>query len=125
MSRTTSTTPQAVAAQTPVETLHTVGGGAGPANLSPPAPYQSGTDERMALFEGQPQPTWHEPLLHPGARMQMSWLKDLVSIVDPTHPLSFLNYLVTNGRLFALLNAQFDVIPRREYANYLDWASRR
>src|SRR3954464_10963892 len=125
MSRPTSTTPKSVAAHTPIETLHTVGVGDGPANLSLAALYQGATDERMALFEGQPQPTWHEPLLHPGARMQTSWLKDLVSIVDPTHPLSFLNYLVTNGRLFALLNAQFDVIPRREYANYLDWASRR
>jgi lysine N6-hydroxylase len=55
--------------------------------------------------------------------MQTSWLKDLVSLVDPTHTLTFLNYLVTTGRLFALLNAQFDFIPRREYMRYLAWAS--
>jgi lysine N6-hydroxylase len=50
-------------------------------------------------------------------------LKDLVSVVDPTHELSFLNYLVRNGRLFSLINAQFDVIPRREYMRYLAWAA--
>jgi lysine/ornithine N-monooxygenase len=57
--------------------------------------------------------------------MQTSWLKDLVSVVDPTHHLSFLNYLVTTGRLFAMLNSQFDVIPRREYQQYLAWAAGR
>ncbi len=101
---------------------HTVGVGAGPANLSLAALYQSSTTESMALYDKSPWPSWHPELLHPGARMQTSWLKDLVSLVDPTHKLSFLNYLVREGRLFALLNAQFDVIPRGEYMRYLAWA---
>jgi lysine N6-hydroxylase len=102
-----------------------VGIGAGPANLSLAALYQSSTSEQIALFDKQCGPTWHASLLHSGVRMQTSWLKDLVSLVDPTHKLSFLNYLVSTGRLFALLNAQFDFIPRREYMNYLDWASKQ
>jgi len=104
---------------------HTIGIGAGPANLSLAALHQTSTTERMALFDRAPAPDWHTTLLHPGVRMQTSWLKDLVSVVDPTHKLTFLNYLVTEGRLFALLNAQFDVIPRREYMRYLAWASRQ
>ena len=103
--------------------FHTIGVGAGPANLSLAALHASATEERIALFDKQPGPTWHDTLLHSGVRMQSSWLKDLVSIVDPTHKLSFLNYLVSTGRLFALLNAQFDFIPRREYMNYLAWAA--
>lgn len=103
--------------------FHTIGVGAGPANLSLAALLQSETDKRIALFDKQSGPTWHETLLHSGVRMQSSWLKDLVSIVDPTHKLTFLNYLVSTGRLFALLNAQFDFIPRREYMNYLAWAA--
>jgi lysine N6-hydroxylase len=106
-----------------VPTFHTVGIGAGPANLSLAALYQSSRTETIALYERQSGPTWHAPLLHTGARMQTSWLKDLVSIVDPTHRLTFVNYLVSTGRLFALLNAQFDFIPRREYMQYLAWAS--
>ena len=102
---------------------HTVGVGAGPANLSLAALFQSATSETIALFERSPGPWWHNDLLHPGVRMQTSWIKDLVSLVDPRHELTFLNYLVTSGRLFALLNAQFDVIPRQEYVRYLAWAA--
>jgi lysine N6-hydroxylase len=104
---------------------HTVGIGAGPANLSLAALFESSTTETIALFDRQPGPAWHNRLLHSGVRMQTSWLKDLVSLVDPRHELTFLNYLVTTGRLFALLNSQFDVIPRLEYVRYLAWAAGR
>ncbi|MDX6678631.1 MAG: lysine N6-hydroxylase [Solirubrobacteraceae bacterium] len=121
----TTIIPQAGAAEAlrDVPVFHTVGIGAGPANLSLAALYQSATDGSIALFDKQPGPNWHDTLLQSGVRMQTSWLKDLVSIVDPTHKLSFMNYLVTSGRLFALLNAQFDFIPRREYMRYLAWAA--
>ena len=102
-----------------------VGVGAGPANLSLAALLQSHTDRSVALFDAAPAPGWHEALLHPGARMQTSWFKDLVSFVDPTHRLTFLNYLVSEGRLYSLMNAQFDFIPRGEYQRYLAWASAR
>jgi lysine N6-hydroxylase len=102
---------------------HTVGIGAGPANLSLAALFESSTNEKIALFDRQPGPSWHNRLLRTGVRMQTSWLKDLVSLIDPRHELTFLNYLVTTGRLFALLNSQFDVIPRLEYVRYLAWAA--
>jgi lysine N6-hydroxylase len=104
---------------------HTVGIGAGPANLSLAALFQSSASEQIALFDRQPGPAWHNTLLHAGVRMQTSWLKDLVSSVDPRHELTFTNYLVTTGRLYALLHAQFDVIPRLEYVRYLEWAARK
>lgn len=105
--------------------FHTVGIGAGPANLSLAALFESSTTESIALFDRRPEAGWHDTLLHPGVRMQTSWLKDLVSLVAPRHELTFLNYLVTTGRMFALLNAQFDFIPRQEYVRYLNWASQR
>ncbi len=104
---------------------HTVGIGAGPANLSLAALFGSATAQKIALFERQPGPSWHNRLLHSGVRMQTSWLRDLVSIVDPRHELTFLNYLVTTGRMYALLNSQFDFIPRIEYMRYLEWAARK
>ncbi|MGI8665666.1 MAG: SidA/IucD/PvdA family monooxygenase, partial [Jatrophihabitans sp.] len=103
--------------------FHAMGIGAGPAHLSLAALFQSCTEEKIALFDKSSGSAWHSSLLHPGVRMQTSWLKDLVSLVDPTHKLSFLNYLVTQGRLFAMINSQFDVIPRREYMRYLAWAA--
>ncbi|WP_328994965.1 FAD-dependent oxidoreductase [Kribbella sp. NBC_01245] len=104
---------------------HTVGIGAGPANLSLAALYQSATDEKLALFDSRPVAGWHTPLLYPGVRMQTGWMKDLVSLVDPKHELSFLNYLVTSGRLYALINSQFDALPRIEYERYLAWCTEK
>lgn len=108
-----------------VPSYFAVGVGAGPANLSLAALFQSATDQPIALFDRATSSAWHSSLLHPGVRMQTSWMKDLVSLVDPTHRLSFLNYLVTEGRLFAMLNSQFEVIPRQEYMNYLTWCADR
>ena len=68
---------------------------------------------------------WHGGLLFPGVRMQTAWFKDLVSLVNPTHRLSFLNYLVRTRRVFSFLDAQFAEIPRLEYARYLEWAARQ
>jgi lysine N6-hydroxylase len=106
-----------------VPAYHTVGIGAGPANLSLAALFESSTPEKIALFDSQAGPSWHNRLLHSGVRMQTSWLKDLVSLVAPRHELTFLNYLVTTGRMYALMNSQFDVIPRLEYVRYLAWAA--
>ena len=104
--------------------FHVAAIGAGPSNLSLAALYQASTQDRsMVLFDRQPGPSWHAALLHPGVDMQTSWLKDLVTVVDPTHRLSFLNYLVTSGRFYALNNSQFDSLPRREYQRYLAWAA--
>jgi lysine N6-hydroxylase len=109
----------------PAPHFHTVGVGAGPANLSLAALYEAAAPARVALFEARPAAAWHEGLLFTGVRMQTMWLKDLVSLVDPRHRLSFLCYLVRSGRVYTFLNAQYTEIPRLEYANYLAWAASR
>lgn len=105
------------------QTFHTVGIGAGPANLSLAAMYDVLAPHQIGLFEANDGPGWHDGMLHSGVRMQTGWVKDLVSLYDPTHRLSFLNYLVTTGRVYALLGAGFDTIPRLEYQQYLAWAA--
>ncbi|MFC3987340.1 lysine N(6)-hydroxylase/L-ornithine N(5)-oxygenase family protein [Actinoplanes siamensis] len=103
---------------------HFVAGiGAGPANLSLAALAGRHLPERVVLFDRQSGPSWHSGMLGADARLQNSWIKDLVSLVDPCNRLSFLNYLVTTGRIFAFLNAQFTAVPRVEYARYLAWAA--
>ena len=111
--------------QNGVATPHyqTVGVGAGPATLSLAAMYDVLAPHEMAVFEAQHRPGWHDGMLHSGVRMQTGWVKDLVTLYDPTHRLSFLNYLVTTGRVYALLGAGFDTIPRAEYSQYLAWAA--
>ena len=103
--------------------FHTAGVGAGPANLSLAALFEGVAPEQLALFEAQPGPAWHNGLMFPGVRMQTGWLKDLVSLIDPGHRLSFLNYLVRTRRVFTFLSAQFEEIPRLEYIRYLEWAA--
>lgn len=102
---------------------HTVGVGAGPANLSLAALFESVAPHRIALLERRPDFSWHPDLMLSGVCLQTSWLKDLVSFADPCHRMSFINYMVSTGRAWGLLNAQFDTIPRQEYAQYLRWAS--
>lgn len=103
--------------------FHSVGVGAGPANLSLAALFEAVAPDRIALFESQPAPAWHGGLMFSGVRMQTGWLKDLVSLVDPGHRLSFLHYLVRTRRVFAFLSAQYSEIPRLEYIRYLEWAA--
>ena len=102
---------------------HTVGVGAGPANMSLAALFESVAPHEMALLERRPGFAWHPDLLLDGVRLQTSWLKDLVSFAAPSHRLSFINYMVSTGRAWGLLSAQFDFIPRQEYARYLQWAA--
>ncbi len=97
--------------------------GAGPANLSFAALAEGRIPGRVALFDSRPGPAWHPGLLYPGTQLQTSWIKDLVSLVEPCNRLSFLNYLVRTGRVYGFLNAQYTSIPRLEYARYLAWAS--
>ncbi|MDT0461986.1 lysine N(6)-hydroxylase/L-ornithine N(5)-oxygenase family protein [Streptomyces gibsoniae] len=97
--------------------------GAGPANLSLAALAGDVLPHDVVLFDRRPAHAWHPGLMHPGVRLQTSWIKDLTTLVDPRNRLSFLNYLVTTGRVYAFLNAQFDAIPRLEYDRYLSWAA--
>jgi lysine N6-hydroxylase len=105
--------------------FHTAGVGAGPANLSLAALFEAVAPDRIVLFESEPGPAWHSGMLFPSVRMQTGWLKDLVSLVDPAHRMTFLSYLVRTRRVFTFLSAQYSEIPRLEYVRYLEWAARQ
>ncbi|WP_033400224.1 lysine N(6)-hydroxylase/L-ornithine N(5)-oxygenase family protein [Actinokineospora enzanensis] len=98
-----------------------VGIGAGPANLSL-ASLLHGRPELSSLFlEGKPAFGWHDDQQIPGATLQVSLFKDLVTLADPTNRFSFLSYLHAQGRIYQFINAQFEAVPRREFRNYLSW----
>ncbi|MFJ8011423.1 lysine N(6)-hydroxylase/L-ornithine N(5)-oxygenase family protein [Streptomyces sp. NPDC096339] len=102
-----------------------IGVGVGPANLSL-ASLLHGDEAIPNLFLDQKECfTWHDGQQLPDTTLQVSMLKDLVSLADPTNPFSFLAYLHDQGRIYHFINAQFDAMPRREYRNYLQWASER
>jgi len=68
---------------------------------------------------------WHDGQQMPDASIQVSMLKDLVTLSEPTNAYSFLSYLHELGRIYHYLNAQFDAVPRQEFRNYMEWASRK
>jgi lysine N6-hydroxylase len=103
--------------------LNVVGVGIGPFNLSLAALLEPLAALHCRFYERQPAFDWHPGMLLPGARMQTSFLKDLVTPVDPTSRFGFLSYLVGRGQLYRFLNADYPRIQRAEYANYLRWVA--
>ncbi|GAA4895088.1 lysine N(6)-hydroxylase/L-ornithine N(5)-oxygenase family protein [Streptomyces coeruleoprunus] len=105
---------------TPVDLL---GVGIGPFNLSLAA-LADGVPGLDAVFLDQRDAFhWHPGLLIDGATLQVPFLADLVSLVDPTSPWSFLNYVRHQERLFPFYFAERFHIPRAEYDAYCRWVS--
>ena len=100
-----------------------VGVGIGPFNLSLAALAEQVPDLSVALFDENPEFTWHPGLLIEGTTLQVPFLADLVTLVDPTSRWSFLNYLRQRDRLFPFYFAEKFHISRREYSNYCRWVA--
>ena len=105
--------------------LDLIGVGAGPFNLSLAALLAPVEDFGVRFLDKRPAFSWHPGLLLPDARLQTSFLKDLVTAADPRSPYSFLSYLVEKRRFYEFLNADFQAITRAEFADYLAWAAAR
>jgi len=104
---------------------HFIGIGAGPANLSLAALAHGVPNLRGRVLERAQELVWHPGLLLPQSRLQTSFLKDLVTPVDPTNPYSFIAYLVAHDRLYPFLTARFPQVLRAEFSDYLAWVARR
>ncbi|MFJ6622806.1 lysine N(6)-hydroxylase/L-ornithine N(5)-oxygenase family protein [Kitasatospora sp. NPDC091335] len=102
-----------------------LGVGIGPFNLSLAALAEPVPGLRTLFCDQRPEFRWHHGMLVDGARMQVPFLADLVSLVDPTSPWSFLNYLRAQDRLFPFYFAERFQLPRREYDHYCRWAAER
>ncbi|MER6915123.1 lysine N(6)-hydroxylase/L-ornithine N(5)-oxygenase family protein [Streptomyces sp. NPDC000594] len=83
-------------------------------------------DRIAACFlERQPRFGWHRGMLIDDATMQVSFLKDLVTMRDPTSDFSFLCYLRERGRLVDFLNQKTLFPLRIEFHDYFAWAAAR
>lgn len=112
------------------EVYDLVGIGFGPANLALAIALresQEAQDSRInyTFVEKQANFAWHSSLLLPGAQLQVSPLKDLATMRDPTSSYTFFNYLHQQGRLAAYINREASVPSRMEWSAYLSWAARR
>lgn len=104
--------------------LDLVGAGIGPFNLSLAAQLDSIPELSVRFFERRAAFAWHPGMMLPGAEMQTSILKDLVTATNPTSPWSFLAYLVAHKRFYQFINAEYEAVPRKEFADYLGWVAR-
>jgi L-ornithine N5-monooxygenase len=82
------------------------------------------TPAPKALFlEKQTQFAWHAGMQLPGAKMQISFLKDLATPRDPRSKFTFINYLFEKGRLNQFINLSTFLPTRVEYEDYLRWCA--
>ncbi|WP_059415400.1 lysine N(6)-hydroxylase/L-ornithine N(5)-oxygenase family protein [Cupriavidus basilensis] len=104
-----------------------VGIGFGPSNLALAIALQeqagAGRPLDAHFLEKQRTYHWHGNTLVAQSEMQISFLKDLVSMRNPTSPYSFVNYLHRHGRLVDFINLRTFYPSRLEYDDYLRWAA--
>jgi lysine N6-hydroxylase len=100
-----------------------VGVGLGPFGLSLAALADGVPDLDAVFVDQRPSFAWHPGLLLEGATLQVPFLADLVTLVDPTSPWSYLSYLRAQGRLFRFYLAERFQVPRAEYDDYLRWVA--
>ena len=97
--------------------------GCGPFNLGLAALADGVDDVRLAVLDSRPEFTWHRGLMFDDAMLQVSFLADLVSLVEPAHHLSFLSFLKDNDRMYQFYVREKFHPTRREYETYLRWCA--
>lgn len=78
---------------------------------------------KVRFLERQPRFAWHAGMLLPGAKMQITFIKDLATLRNPRSGFTFLNYLHRKGRLVSFTNLGTFLPQRVEYEDYLRWCA--
>jgi lysine N6-hydroxylase len=99
-----------------------LGIGLGPFNLGLAALLEDApVDLDVRFLEMESEFNWHEGMLIEDATLEVPFLADLVTMVDPSNPYSYLNYLRAENRLYEFYFYEEFFIPRREYNAYCRW----
>ncbi|GAA3083972.1 lysine N(6)-hydroxylase/L-ornithine N(5)-oxygenase family protein [Streptosporangium carneum] len=122
-----STSPaQGSSARSP-RPLDLVGVGFGPANLALAVALRehnaTGLAIEAAFVERQQRFGWHRGMLLEGTTLQVSFLKDLVTMRNPASEYGFLFYLQAKGRLADFINHKTLFPTRVEFHDYLEWVA--
>ncbi|GAA4930637.1 lysine N(6)-hydroxylase/L-ornithine N(5)-oxygenase family protein [Streptomyces coeruleoprunus] len=107
-----------------------IGIGFGPSNVAMAialSEHNARVDRQDAVtahfFERQPSFGWHRGMLIDDATMQVSFMKDLVTLRNPASEYSFLCYLQSKDRLIDFVNHK-NLFPLRvEFHDYFEWAA--
>lgn len=106
-----------------MEQVDVIGVGAGPFNLSLAALAHPVQDLRTRFYEARRHFQWHPGLMLPEAEIQVSFIKDLVTLVDPTSKFSYLAFLAHKGRLLQSVIANAMGSSRAEFEQYYRWVA--
>ncbi len=99
--------------------------GLGPFNLSLACLTDNISDMKSLFLEQRSHFDWHPGMMLESAHLQTPFMSDLVTLADPTHPLSFLNYIKQQGRLYSFYIRESFYLMRKEYNQYCQWATQQ
>ena len=99
--------------------------GLGPFNLSLACLTDPINELNGIFIEQNSEFNWHPGLMLEDAHLQTPFMSDLVTLADPTHPLSFLNFIKQQGRLYSFYIRENFFLMRSEYNQYCQWATRQ
>jgi lysine N6-hydroxylase len=100
-----------------------IGIGIGPFNLGLAALCHT-IPELSCLFIDQNESfNWHPGLMLPGARLQVPFYADLVTLADPCSRFSYLAFLKAKKRMFRFALQENYFIKRTEYNEYCRWVA--
>ncbi|MGJ7564539.1 lysine N(6)-hydroxylase/L-ornithine N(5)-oxygenase family protein [Variovorax sp. GB1R11] len=104
-----------------------VGIGFGPSNIALAIALEEKRPASRPLdamfIEKQLSFAWHPHMLLDHAHMQISFMKDLATLRNPTSRFTFINYLHEKGRLTDFVNLKSFFPSRHEFNDYLSWAA--
>lgn len=81
------------------------------------------TGPKVAFLEHQHKFAWHAGMLLEGAKMQISFIKDMATLRNPRSSFTFLNYLHVKKRLVQFSNLDTFLPQRIEFEDYLRWCA--
>ncbi|KAF2813970.1 L-ornithine 5-monooxygenase (L-ornithine N(5)-oxygenase) [Mytilinidion resinicola] len=82
-----------------------------------------GRAPKVCFLERQAQFAWHAGMLLPGAKMQISFIKDMATLRNPRSEFTFINYLHRSNRLVEFTNLNTFLPQRIEYEDYMRWCA--
>ncbi|MCY1271546.1 L-ornithine N(5)-monooxygenase [compost metagenome] len=107
--------------------LDLLGIGFGPSNLALAVALREMLPQqapfRFGFIEKKPGFIWHGNMLLDNSRMQISFLKDLVTMRNPASRYTFINYLHERERLLDFINTRTFYPSRYEFNDYLSWVA--
>jgi lysine N6-hydroxylase len=98
-----------------------IGIGIGPFNLGLAAMVEGMPKLDCIFFDQSPEFSWHEGMMIPGARLQVPFYADLVTLVDPCSKFTYLNWLKEKKKLLRFAIHEHPYVLRQDYNAYCQW----